>query len=87
MNCTALPETIGVSLEGEGDIKARVNSFEQLGAITYIYSELSTGESLTVQLAAQIPLQRGQEIGVTLPAEALHVFGGDDGASIAANLK
>jgi len=74
------PEAIGVSLEGEGDLTARVNSFEQLGAITYIYSELPTGEALTVQLAAQIPLARGQEIGVTLPADALHVFAGDTGA-------
>ncbi len=76
------PENIGVSLDGDGDVRAKVNSFEQLGAITYIYSELSTGEALTVQLAAQIPLQRGQEIGVTIPQEALHVFGGDNGVSL-----
>ncbi len=78
------PEAIGVSLDGDGDAKATVRNFEQLGAITYIYSELATGEPLTVQLASQIPLNRGQEIGVTLPAESLHVFAEDDGRGLTA---
>lgn len=78
------PEAIGVSLNGEGDAKATVRNFEQLGAITYIYSELASGEALTVQLASQIPLNRGQEIGVTLPADSLHVFAEDDGRGLTA---
>jgi len=68
------PESIGVSLDGRGDATATVENFEQLGAITYIYSTLSTGEALTVQLASQMPLQRGQSIGLTFSAETLHVF-------------
>ncbi len=72
------PESIGVSLDGEGDATATVENFEQLGAITYIYSTLSTGESLTVQLASQMPLQRGQTIGVAFSADTLHVFDNDE---------
>ncbi len=68
------PESIDVSLDGEGDTTAKVENFEQLGAITYIYSKLATGESLTVQLASQLPLQRGQTIGVSFDAATLHVF-------------
>ncbi len=79
------PEAIGVSLDGEGDTKATVRNYEQLGAVTYIYSELATGEPLTVQLASQIPLNRGQEIGVTLPAERLHVFDDQDGRALTAH--
>ncbi len=78
------PEAIGVSLDGDGDARATVRNFEQLGAITYIYSELASGEPLTVQLASQIPLNRGQEIGVTLPADSLHVFAEDDGRGLTA---
>ncbi len=78
------PEVIGVSLDGEGDAKATVRNSEQLGSITYIYSELTSGEALTVQLASQIPLNRGQEIGVTLPADSLHVFAEDDGRGLTA---
>ncbi len=78
------PESIGVSLDGDGDAKAVVRNYEQLGAITYIYSELATGEPLTVQLASQIPLNRGQEIGVTLPPDSLHVFADEDGRGLTA---
>ncbi len=68
------PETIEVSLEGKGDYMAKIDSFEQLGSTTFIYSKLSTGEKLTVQLASQVPLKKGQEIGVTFDKEKLHVF-------------
>ena len=73
------PEAVGVSLDQAGDLTATVKTYEQLGAITYIYSELPGGETLTVQQGAQLPLRRGQAIGVTLPAEALHVFDDADG--------
>ncbi len=72
------PESIAVSLDGSGDTTATVENFEQLGAITYIYSRLTTGEPLTVQLASQIPLQRGQTIGVSFDASTLHVFANSD---------
>ena len=72
------PEAIGVSLEGVGDAKVTVQTFEQLGSVTYIYGAFANGEPLTVQLPEQIPLQRGQEIGVTLPSEAFHIFGEDE---------
>ena len=75
------PEAIGVSLEGEGDLTLKVDTFEQLGAVTYIYGRFANGERLTVQLARQVPLARGQQIGVTLTDEAFHLFG-EDGAAI-----
>ena len=53
------PESIAVSLDGAGDLTATVKSFEQLGAITYIYTELPGGETLTVQQMSQLPLTRG----------------------------
>ena len=74
------PEAIGVSLEGEGDAQVEVRNFEQLGAVTYIYAAFPNGETLTVQLARQVPLKRGQKIGVTLPTESFHLFGEDDRA-------
>jgi ABC-type sugar transport system ATPase subunit len=75
------PESIAVSLEGGGDLTATVKTYEQLGAITYIYCTLPTGESLTVQQMSQLPLSRGQEIGVTLPGR-LHVFDEANGLSL-----
>lgn len=78
------PESIGVSLDGTGDTTVTVQNIEQLGAITYIYSTMTTGEPLTVQLASQLPLQRGQTLGVSFVAESLHVFNNDD-AGVALN--
>jgi ABC-type sugar transport system ATPase subunit len=71
------PETIGVSLDGHGDQQITVRNFEQLGAVTYIYGAFPNGETLTVQLAQQIPLERGQQVGVTLHTENFHIFGGE----------
>ena len=72
------PEAIGVSLIGEGDASVTVQNFEQLGAITYIYTAFDNGETLTVQLPEQIALSRGQKIAITLPTDKLHFFAGED---------
>ncbi|NND92424.1 MAG: sn-glycerol-3-phosphate ABC transporter ATP-binding protein UgpC [Granulosicoccus sp.] len=71
------PEVIDVSLEGHGDETIKVQNFEQLGSVTYIYGEFANGETLTVQLAQQIPLQRGQSVGVTLHTRHFHIFAGE----------
>jgi ABC-type sugar transport system ATPase subunit len=75
------PEAIGVSLGGHGDATLKVQTFEQLGSVTYIYGVFPNGEKLTVQLPEQIALKRGQTIGVTLPTNRFHLF---DGATEAA---
>jgi ABC-type sugar transport system ATPase subunit len=71
------PETIAVSLEGKGDTQITVQNFEQLGSVTYIYGTFANGEKLTVQLGQQIPLKRGQVVGVTLDTAQFHIFGGE----------
>jgi ABC-type sugar transport system ATPase subunit len=71
------PEAIGVSLDGHGDVQVVVKNFEQLGSVTYIYTAFPNGETLTVQLPRQIPLTRGQTIGVTFDAASFHLFGGE----------
>jgi ABC-type sugar transport system ATPase subunit len=71
------PEAIGVSLDGHGDAQVVVKNFEQLGSVTYIYTAFPNGETLTVQLPRQIPLTRGQTIGVTFEPASFHLFGGE----------
>ena len=71
------PEAVGVDVGGAGDLSLTVDTFEQLGAVTYIYGRLPSDERLTVQLARQVPLARGQSVGVTLPTEAFHLFDAD----------
>ena len=76
------PEGIGLSLDGTGDAQIKVQNFEQLGSVTYIYGAFENGERLTVQLPEQIPLTRNQTIGVTLPTDAFHIFDGETEASL-----
>ena len=76
------PEVIAVSLEGEGDQQITVQNYEQLGSVTYIYGAFDNGETLTVQLAQQIPLKRNQKVGVTLSPADFHIFGGDGDVSL-----
>jgi ABC-type sugar transport system ATPase subunit len=76
------PEVIDVSLDGHGDDQIEVQNFEQLGSVTYIYGRFANGEALTVQLAQQIPLTRGQTLGVTLHTKDSHIFGGKDEVSL-----
>jgi ABC-type sugar transport system ATPase subunit len=71
------PEAIEVFLDGGGDLTAKVQNYEQLGAVTYIYTTLPNGETLTVQLPQQIPLKRGQNIGVRFDPSRVHVFAGE----------
>jgi len=71
------PEGIGVSLDGDGDMQIKVQNFEQLGSVTYIYGVFENGERLTVQLPEQIPLKRDQSIGVTMPTDRFHLFDGE----------
>lgn len=78
INVGIRPEAIEVSLEGAGDLPVTVENFEQLGAITYIYTRLSSDERLTVQLPWQVPLERGQIIHATLPRSNIHLFGADE---------
>ncbi len=77
------PEAVGVSIEAPGDMRAKVRNFEQLGSVTYIYAAFENGERLTVQLAEQVPLRRGQAIGVRLPTDSFHVFDGESGRALA----
>ena len=72
------PEAIAVSLDGDGDAQVKVQNFEQLGAVTYIYAAYPNGERLTVQLARQVPLTRGQTIGVAFDPANFHIFAGED---------
>ena len=71
------PEAIDVSLDGDGDVQVKVQNYEQLGAVTYIYTVFPNGETLTVQLPRQIPLKRGQMIGATFDPASFHLFGGE----------
>ena len=59
---------------GEVGFTARIESLEQLGATSFLYCVLSTGEKLTVQVAGQVESRRGEAVVVSFPADRAHLF-------------
>ena len=70
-------EEIEVSLEGDGNGQVEVRTFEQLGSLSNIYAGIPNGDTLSVQLDRQIPLQRGQITGFSYDTNIFHKFGED----------
>jgi ABC-type sugar transport system ATPase subunit len=55
-------------------LKARVESVERLGNITFAYLDAGTPELITVQVMGHSPLAGGQEVQVGLRTSQMHVF-------------
>jgi len=58
----------------EVGLTATIESLEQLGATSFLYCVLSTGEKLTVQVAGQVESRRGEAVVVSFPADRAHLF-------------
>jgi len=70
------PEHIGLGHGGAGDLSlnATIEQLEQLGAASFLYCALPSGEKLTVQVAGQVKSRVGETATVSFPATAAHVF-------------
>jgi len=55
-------------------LTATVELREQLGATSFLYCVLPTGEKLTVQVAGQVDNHPGEKIDVSFPASRAHLF-------------
>ena len=61
----------------------RVNTAEQLGGETFIYGELGDGSPVTLHRPGQVPVSRGEKIGIAFDPERIHLFAQDSGVSLA----
>lgn len=74
------PEHISVVDGDAGDVKLSVTITEQLGGESYLHGALPSGESLSVRLAGQTRVNRGDTVGLKLADPALrHVFNAETG--------
>ena len=69
------------SSPGELELTATVELVEQLGATSFLYCMLPTGEKLTVQAAGQIDNHPGEDIVVSFPAARVHLFAQTENAA------
>ena len=60
-------------------LTATIELTEQLGATSFLYCALPSGEKLTVQVAGEIDKRSGETIVVCFPAGRVHLFRESDG--------
>ena len=75
------PEHIALGRGGQSDLTldATVEQQEQLGAASFLYCALQTGEKLTVHAAGQVRSRPGDKMTVSFPAAESHLFHQTDG--------
>lgn len=73
-----------IRLADAGDVTLGVTITEQLGGESYLHGALPSGEALSVRLAGQTSVQRGDKVGLALADPALrHLFDAGSGKAFA----
>ena len=70
---------LGEPAAGSLHVAAKIDRVEQLGAASFLYCSLATGERLTVQASGQVHYAGGEQVTVNLPVADTHVFAGTEG--------
>jgi multiple sugar transport system ATP-binding protein len=68
------PESVSVVATGSGQLQAKVEIIESLGAETLIYLRTGTGVQLVARQTSRTQLQVGDDVGVQVDLTQLHVF-------------
>jgi multiple sugar transport system ATP-binding protein len=68
------PESVSVVATGNGQLQAKVEIIESLGAETLIYLRTGTGVQLVARQTSRTQLQVGDDVGVQVDLTQLHVF-------------
>jgi ABC-type sugar transport system ATPase subunit len=55
-------------------VTATIDRVEQLGAASFLYCSLSSGERLTVHASGQVSHTSGERVTANLPVTDTHVF-------------
>ena len=66
--------TLGAPAAGSLHVTATIDRVEQLGAASFLYCSLSSGERLTVHASGQVGYTSGERVTANLPVTDTHVF-------------
>jgi multiple sugar transport system ATP-binding protein len=78
------PESLALVSVGQGQVQAKVELIEALGAETLIYVTTDLGAQLVVRLNTRTPLQVGSSVGVQIDADSAHLFDANGRVLVAA---
>jgi multiple sugar transport system ATP-binding protein len=68
------PENIALVAPGQGQVQAKVELIEALGAETLIYVSTDSGAPLVARLNTRTELQVGSPVGVRIDGDSAHLF-------------
>jgi multiple sugar transport system ATP-binding protein len=71
------PEALHLTAQGQGQLAARVELVEALGAETLIYLHTARGSQIGLRQNARTALAAGDQVGVDVELDQLHWFDGD----------
>jgi len=71
-----------VASGGEGTVPATVEVVEPVGADNYLH--LDIGDDFIARVDADVEPEPGDEVLVSIPSSAIHLFDADSGASLLA---
>ncbi|HEX3633364.1 MAG TPA: sn-glycerol-3-phosphate ABC transporter ATP-binding protein UgpC [Casimicrobiaceae bacterium] len=70
--------SLGAAAVGSLQVTVRIDRVEQLGAASFLYCSLASGEQLTVHALGQVRYANGDQVAVNLPVSDIHVFDATD---------
>jgi ABC-type sugar transport system ATPase subunit len=65
---------LGAPAGGSLHVTVTIDRVEQLGAASFLYCSLASGERLTVHASGQVRYAAGEQVTVNLPVSDAHVF-------------
>ena len=68
------PESIALVAPGQGQVQAKVELIEALGAETLIYVSTDSGAPLVARLNTRTDLHVGSAVGVHIDGDSAHLF-------------
>ena len=66
--------SLGAAADGSLQLTVTIDRVEQLGAASFLYCSLVSGEQLTVHALGQVGYANGDQVTVNLPVSDIHVF-------------
>jgi multiple sugar transport system ATP-binding protein len=76
--------SLGASAAGSLQVSVTIDRVEQLGAASFLYCSLASGEQLTVHASGQVGYANGDQVTVNLPVSDIHVFDATDADTLRA---
>jgi ABC-type sugar transport system ATPase subunit len=76
--------SLGTSAGGSLQVTVTIDRVEQLGAASFLYCSLVSGEQLTVHALGQVRYANGDQVAVNLPVSDIHVFDATDADTLLA---